>query len=106
MSTLSELDQLCFECILPGGCNERDPRCLRRRALEAGTVSRVVRSRSETYGDRILDRLELGPMSVNQLRMAMDIGYSTLTGILCLLVRQGRAVRLERGLYALADWDG
>lgn len=32
---LTELQRLCFDCPVPFGCNEKDPRCLYRLALGA-----------------------------------------------------------------------
>ena len=55
---------------------------------------------------RLMDRLRHGPVAVRQIRMAMpNVNRTALAEALYRLTKSGSLVRLERGVYDLAQDD-
>jgi len=95
VSELSELDKLCFQCPVPGGCNEDDPRCLRRQALQGLGRIRRVWGGSLTLTGRIATVLEQGPSSTSQLAETLSSTREKTRKALCGMRQRGTVIRKD-----------
>lgn len=94
---LSDLDSLCLDCSISGGCRETDPRCPWRLAKAAGIISRKKPILCEI---RILDYLE---KHMDVWHRIVDVAWaigalrSTVTSATWRLRRQGKIEHTGKG---------
>jgi len=93
---LSDLDSLCLECPILGGCRETDRRCLYRQALIAQNVSRHTSGRREQVLEFLARNAGIWYRIVD---VADTIGAprSTITAVFLRLRQEGRVEEKGRG---------
>jgi len=95
VSELSELDKLCFKCPVPGGCNEDDPRCLRRQALLKGygRIRRVRGGSLTLTGQIAMVLLKQGSSSSSQLAATLNSTREKISKALHGMQQRGTVVK-------------
>ena len=91
---LSPLKALCLKCPVPGGCDEGDKRCLRRRAKTAHNARQRGFS---VRGAQILRYLESHPgewYRIKEIGRAVGLPYPTASQSVRRLCQQDRIERV------------